>query len=424
MEVRQYVNSPADGRSNRQEHRDMCGSGRSKIFCLVGISFVLLCLIQLALNLFILPQTAECSNRSDDFPTCNFTTMSGVIRDLILERDQLLQEKNKLNQDKNKLKQEKDQLLQENNNLKQEKVLLLQEEDRLRREKNQLIQEKNKLNQDKNKLKQEKDQLIQEKNNLNLEKDQLIQEKNKLNQDKNNLKKEKNQLIEENNNLNLEKNQLIQEKNKLNRDKNNLNQEKNQLIQEKNKLNQDKNNLKQEKDQLIQEKNKLNQVNNNLKQEKDQLLQDNHQLQQEKDQLLQSQGPNSKSCPQGWFPYRCTCYQVSSSKNSWDYANRDCKRKGAHLVTFSNKEEETFLRNVGGAFNVWMGLRGDRLSYQWTWTLVDGGTLHYTNWNPHPDRSNNRYVPSVCVYFTTDLSISKTWFWSTCEVWRYWMCEM
>ncbi|XP_044064445.1 WD repeat-containing protein 87-like isoform X2 [Siniperca chuatsi] len=406
MEIGHYVNSPAE-RSNREEQRENLHSGGSKIYMLVGVSFGLLCIIQFALNLSYRLQAVGCSNRSDNVSTSNFTMMSADdIRALILERDRLLQEKNQLVQEKDQLVQEKNQLLQEKDRLVQEKNQLVQEKDQLVQEKKQLVQEKDQLVQEKNQLLQEKDRLVQEKNQLVQEKDQLVQEKKQLVQEKDQLVQEKNQLLQEKDRLVQEKNQLVQEKDRLVQEKDQLVQEKKQLVQERDRLVQEKKKMFQDKDQLVHEKN--------------QLVHEKNQLLQEKNQLLQEQ--NTPSCPQGWWRYMSSCYKLSSRRDTWEYAKRDCVRKGAHLVIMNDEVEEKVVRIIGNGVRMWMGLSGQQEYGYWTWTLVDGSSLLYINWNDHAYFGNNyRYQ---CAYVDEDPLCQGTWFMDICQEHHYWMCEM
>ena len=269
-----------------------------------GITKVFLIRYPLSSHLFFFP-AVECSNSSDHDSTNNITRMSDIdIRDLILERDQLLRDKDRLKRDKNQLIQKRDLLLyqsdhlvREKNQLKRDKDQLKRQKDQLKREKVKLIREKDQLNQDKGQLKCEKDQLLREK-------DQLLQERDHLVQDNNQLKREKDQLLQENDQLNQDKDQLecekdrlLQENNQLNQDKDQLECEKDRLLQENNQLNQDKDQLKREKDQLLREKDQLLQERDHLLHQRDRLVQDNNKLKREKDQQIEDNRMlNEKIC--------------------------------------------------------------------------------------------------------------------------------
>lgn len=60
--------------------------------------------------------------------------------------------------------------------------------------------------------------------------------------------------------------------------------------------------------------------------------------------LLPNEGMDSSvappSCPNGWTWLRSSCYQASNTTNTWDVAEQECERKGAHLVVLNGLEEE------------------------------------------------------------------------------------
>ncbi|KAF3839162.1 hypothetical protein F7725_017879 [Dissostichus mawsoni] len=155
-------------------------------------------------------------------------------------------------------------------------------------------------------------------------------------------------------------------------EKDQLVQENVQLVQEKDLLVQDKKQLVQEKDQLIQEKDQLVQDKKQLVQEKDQLVQEKKQLVQEKEQ-------NIPCCPSGWQSHKSTCYQLSSSENTWQHAKEDCESKGSHLVVLNDGAEEKVVRGFGGDAKLWMGLSGivNKQTNTWEMTTVDSSPRWY-----------------------------------------------
>ncbi|KAK1895594.1 C-type lectin domain family 10 member A [Dissostichus eleginoides] len=210
----------------------------------------------------------------------------------------------------------------------------------------------------------------------------------------------------------LEKDQLVQENVQLVQEKDLLVQDKKQLVQEKDQLIQEKDQLIQEKDQLVQEKDQLVQEKKQLVQEKDQLVQEKKQLVQEKDQL---EG--------GWQSHNSTCYQLSSSENTWQHAKEDCESKGSHLVVLNDGAEEKVVRGFGGDAKLWMGLSGNvnKQTNTWELTTVDSSPRWYGNWKePILTVASNIY----CAYVDYDPSYLKNWFLVSCQEQHKWMCEM
>ncbi|GLD53237.1 C-type lectin domain family 4 member E-like isoform X1 [Lates japonicus] len=91
---------------------------------------------------------------------------------------------------------------------------------------------------------------------------------------------------------------------------------------------------------------------------------------------------NTPRCPQGWWPYQSSCYQLSHGRSTWECARQDCESKRAHLVIFNNDMEEKAVRIVGSAVSFWIGLSVSADSSTWTW--VDGRPQISCNWGYQP----------------------------------------
>ncbi|XP_028281779.1 oxidized low-density lipoprotein receptor 1-like isoform X2 [Parambassis ranga] len=377
MENVHYVNTGDNGRGETK--KENVPSGGSKIFMLVGVSFGLLCIIQAALNVSLRLQ-AGISNK---IPS-NVTMMSSDdISNLIMERDELIQETNQLNQDKNLLLQMNSQLNEIQQQLNREKATLVQEKEQLKREKATLVQEKEQL-------KREKATLVQEKEQLKREKETLVQEKEQLNR---------------------EKATLVQEKEQLKREKSTLVQEKEQLNREKEMLVQEKNQLHQDKDQLEKDKKELQGINTN-------------QQLQIQELRAQNTAPNAQGCPQGWVRFQLSCYQVSSHENTWYFAKQDCESKGAHLVIINGQQEESNIRTIGSfdfsGVTMWLGVSShyDPDTYSWIWKWVDG------SWFNNPEIFQISHLPGSfawCIYLHTP--VHNGLIPDNCQALHYWVCE-
>ncbi|XP_074509059.1 uncharacterized protein LOC141778596 [Sebastes fasciatus] len=207
----------------------------------------------------------------------------------------------------------------------------------------------------------------------------------------------------------LERDQLVRERDQLVRERDQLVQERDQLVQEKPQLAKEKKKLQASNSRLIEDKKTLNKT----------VIEQQNQIKE-----LEMQ-QNASRCPQRWWTFMSTCYQLSSMQNIWENAKQDCASKGSHLVILNDKLEERIVLSLGGTVRMWMGLHGvrERSTYSLKWTLVDGSTLFYTNWN--------RWYSDIeeysgCAYVkqnVRDSSSSETWFVGTCQEQHYWMCE-
>ncbi|XP_070767856.1 asialoglycoprotein receptor 1-like [Enoplosus armatus] len=195
--------------------------------------------------------------------------------------------------------------------------------------------------------------------------------------------------------------------------------ERDQLLQEKDQLDQENDQLLQDKSQMLQEK---DQLENEKKMLNEKVMEQENQIQELETKLEVEQ--NTPSCPQGWGSHKTSCYQLSSGTNNWEYAKLDCERKAAHLVIINDQEEERVVRFYGGVIKMWMGMSGqkDRLTNVWTWTMVDGKTFSYANWNDEQPGFWSSWSSS-CAYIDEGSSCLKTWFLGNCREQHYWICE-
>ncbi|XP_034554241.1 asialoglycoprotein receptor 1-like [Notolabrus celidotus] len=180
--------------------------------------------------------------------------------------------------------------------------------------------------------------------------------------------------------------------------------------------------LTSERDQLILDNDRLSEDNNNkeatikrLVKEKD-ALQDGYIALQELLGKPPTAKPKPSNCPSGWQQHPFSCYKVSTRMGTWEEAELDCERQGAHLVTLSDAYEERVVPRFGSK---WIGLIGQTKNSVWMWTWVDGSPLVYTNWiqyytSPTPLGS---YRGCVC----TERNL---WRPTNCYEQKRWICEI
>jgi hypothetical protein len=91
-----------------------------------------------------------------------------------------------------------------------------------------------------------------------------------------------------------------------------------------------------------------------------------------------------KSNPCGtWIFYEGSCYNFSTTKLSWQNAQKRCEADNAFLVTIDDVKENQFVRSISANFDFWIGLhrveQHDMLNgghFAWVSNL----TSQYTNW--------------------------------------------
>ncbi|XP_078027311.1 regenerating islet-derived protein 3-gamma-like [Epinephelus lanceolatus] len=258
------------------------------------------------------------------------------------------------------------------------------------------------------------DQLARERDQLVREKKQLVEERDQLVRERDQVVREKKQLVEERDQLVQEKKQLVEERDQLVREKDQLVREKKQLVEERDQL-------RQVKDKLTKENEKLQADNSLLTVERELLNEKVTELQKKIEDRVRER--NTPRCPRGWRTYMSTCYQHSSVRNTWEYANQNCASQGSHLVIFNDEAEERTVRSFGQAAKVWMGLSGykDPCTNSWTWTWVDGGALSFVNWNYQ--NIDWRCQARACAYVDQGSRRLRTWFRGICQEQHYWVCE-
>ncbi|KAM3926825.1 CD209 antigen-like protein A [Leptodactylus fuscus] len=113
------------------------------------------------------------------------------------------------------------------------------------------------------------------------------------------------------------------------------------------------------------------------------------------------------SCPTDWTLLGSSCYFFSTSHQTWENSQKDCKRMDSSLLILSNKNELDALRPLIGNKRFWIGLKKfERNSWRW----VDGTIPVYTNWNR--GEPNNYAYSEHCTEMIAggwnDLECSKT----------------
>uniref|UniRef100_A0AAZ1Y0W7 C-type lectin domain-containing protein n=1 Tax=Oreochromis aureus TaxID=47969 RepID=A0AAZ1Y0W7_OREAU len=105
----------------------------------------------------------------------------------------------------------------------------------------------------------------------------------------------------------------------------------------------------------------------------DKLSKNHSQLQEEVKKLKEK---IEGKCPDRWTRIGSSCYFKSTESKTWSDSRGDCQDKGADLVIINSKEEQEFIRNMGG--ESWIGLQAKWSSGRYEWEWVDGSALTET----------------------------------------------
>eukprot|EP00063_Salmo_salar_P063220 XP_014038055.1 PREDICTED: killer cell lectin-like receptor subfamily B member 1A isoform X1 [Salmo salar] len=96
-------------------------------------------------------------------------------------------------------------------------------------------------------------------------------------------------------------------------------------------------------------------------------------LENGKQSKLVSTTLTTRSCPEGWRRFGCSCYYVSTEGKSWEESRQDCLERGADLVIINSEEEQTFINGFESLIFSWIGLTDSVTEGTWKW--VDGTLL-------------------------------------------------
>uniref|UniRef100_A0A3P8ZBR8 C-type lectin domain-containing protein n=1 Tax=Esox lucius TaxID=8010 RepID=A0A3P8ZBR8_ESOLU len=380
--------------SVNQDIRDSPGpahhSGRRAcIWVAVGLAMV--CILQLILNVYL-------------YVVAYSTSGEDLLK--ITRYDNLTKEKDELRFSYSNLTKENDELQTSYSNLTKER-------DQLQTSYNNLLKEIDQLKTSYNNLTKEWDQLQTSYNNRNnqfcpqnwkntLSKDRdLLHTKCKTLKDElqtnyDNLTKERDQLQKSYDKLNEERDQLQTSYNTLTKRRDQLQTSYNTLAKEKDELQTSYNTLAKEKDHLqtsyntvTDERDQLQTIYNSLTKIKNQLQTSYNNLTKERD-LLQTSYNNliNQKCPKNWKKFGCSCYYISSVKNTWNAGRQDCLNRRADLVIINSREEQAFIKALG--HRSWIGLTDRDVDGTWRW--VDGTpmtTSYWINGEPNGGKKEN-----------------------------------
>ncbi|XP_077118557.1 uncharacterized protein LOC143774687 isoform X1 [Ranitomeya variabilis] len=84
------------------------------------------------------------------------------------------------------------------------------------------------------------------------------------------------------------------------------------------------------------------------------------------------------SCPAGWSRLGSSCYSFSTSHQTWQNSQEECRKRDSSLLILKSNMELDAVRPLTGNKRFWIGLKKGNGN---TWLWVDGTMAVYTNWN-------------------------------------------
>ncbi len=131
----------------------------------------------------------------------------------------------------------------------------------------------------------------------------------------------------------------------------------------------------------------------------------------------------NRKCKDGWSQFDLKdghhdCFLFSTEQKSFDGAEDYCKKQGGNLMSVASRHEQMFLTSLVRSTPVWIGLKKDANTQQWSWT--DGWPLWKSYWGPaEPIDDPNRQ----CTY-SKDGAIFSEWVTASCSEQHAFVCKI
>ncbi|KAM4883991.1 neurocan core protein [Sylvia borin] len=92
---------------------------------------------------------------------------------------------------------------------------------------------------------------------------------------------------------------------------------------------------------------------------------------------------DTEGCDHNWHKFQGHCYRYFPRRRSWEDAERDCRRRAAHLSSVHSAQEHAFISGFVHD-NTWIGLNDRIVEQDFQWT--DNTAVQYENWRENqPD---------------------------------------
>jgi len=150
-----------------------------------------------------------------------------------------------------------------------------------------------------------------------------------------------------------------------------------------------------------------------------------------------------KGCREGWNKDKNgKCYQLSTSKKSWNDAECACNKLGTHLAEVQDRSYDQLLRRIlqnpypsNCQSGIWMGYKrtGNIADGTISWTDTTGQVLSYSNWLPtqpkNLDTQSCAQLLDIGLYgpfndtFAYPASFVPGWADQNCNAKQYFVCQ-
>ncbi|XP_046878194.1 asialoglycoprotein receptor 2-like isoform X2 [Hypomesus transpacificus] len=124
-------------------------------------------------------------------------------------------------------------------------------------------------------------------------------------------------------------------------------------------------------------------------------------------------------CDHGWTRLDSSCYYISTEQKTWEESRQDCTQRGARLVIINSEKEQELLTLLN--IRVWIGLWDKDSNRVWKW--VDGTSLGNGRYWKVGEPNNYRGASEDCVEIRPENDGLINWNDDTCSFQKNWVCE-
>uniref|UniRef100_A0A493U081 C-type lectin domain-containing protein n=2 Tax=Anas platyrhynchos TaxID=8839 RepID=A0A493U081_ANAPP len=145
----------------------------------------------------------------------------------------------------------------------------------------------------------------------------------------------------------------------------------------------------------------------------------NSEAEKEAQHILSNTGSSSptedswKCCPEGWTPFKESCYYFSDDQMPWDESQQNCSGMGSQLVVINTEAEQVSAGLGEGQSSLETG-------GQWRWADQTPYNESAAFWRPG-EPSDKHDEPCVLIHYQKD--VFRNWNDVQCTIHSYRICE-